>query len=244
MPLKSRVALISGSTYGIGKAIAQKFVEDGWTVVQNSRNPISNAELIGAKHFIADVTNLAECKSLVESVLSEFGQIDALICNTGSGVDTGDELSKMQRWDHFLRINLNSASNLISAALNALKESKGSVTAISSICAIVTIAGAPIEYSGAKAALNAYIKSLAIKHGPEGVRFNIVAPGNVLFGGSTWDHKLIKSREATLAYITKNVPMNGFVDPKEVAAAVAFLASQESSSTTGAVLVIDRGQSL
>lgn len=244
MAAKSRVALISGSTHGIGKAIAQRFVHDGWTVVQNSRNPISNSELIGAKHFIADVTNLTECKSLVDLVMREFGQIDALVCNTGSGVDIGAEFSKIERWDHFLRINLNSASNLISAALNALKESKGSVTAISSICGIVSIEGAPIEYSAAKAALNTYIKSLAIKHGSEGVRFNVVAPGNVLFAGSTWDRKLKIDSAATTAYISENVPMNGFVEPQEVAAAVAFLASKESNSTTGAVLVIDRGQSL
>ena len=244
MPTKSRVALISGSTHGIGQAIARRFVDDGWTVIQNSRNPISNTELVGAKHYIADVTNLTECKSLVGSVISELGRIDALVCNTGSGSDIGVEFSKIERWDHFLRINLNSASNLISAALNALKSSKGSVTAISSICGMVTIEGAPIEYSAAKAALNTYIKSLAIKHGPEGVRFNVVAPGNVLFGGSTWDRKLKVDTAAVLAYISENVPMNGFVDPQEVAAAVAFLASQESNSTTGAVLVIDRGQSL
>ena len=244
MPTKSRIALISGSTHGIGKAIARRFVDDGWTVVQNSRNPMSNSDLIGAKHFIADVTNLTECKSLVNSAISEFGQIDALVCNTGSGVDIGVEFSNIERWDHFLRINLNSASNLISASIEALKESKGSVTAISSICGIASIEGAPIEYSAAKAALNTYIKSLAIKYGPEGVRFNIVAPGNVLFAGSTWDRKLKVDSAAVMAYISENVPMNGFVDPQEVAAAVAFLVSQESNSTTGAVLVIDRGQSL
>ena len=76
------------------------------------------------------------------------------------------------------------------------------------------------------------------------MRFNVVAPGNVLFGGSTWDRKLKVDSAAVLAYISEDVPMNGFVDPKEVAAAVAFLASQESNSTTGAVLTIDRGQSL
>ena len=244
MPVKSRVALISGSTHGIGKAIVQRFVNDDWVVLQNSRNPISNSNLIGAKHFIADITNLPECKSLVDSVVREFGQIDALICNIGSGADIGAEISKMERWDHFLSINLNSASNLISAALSALKESKGSVTAISSICGMVTIEGAPIEYSAAKAALNTYIKSLAIKHGPEGVRFNVVAPGNVLFTGSTWDHKLKVDKAAVMAYISEHVPMNGFVEPQEVAAAVAFLASQESNSITGAVLAIDRGQSL
>jgi len=244
MSTKSRIALISGSTHGIGKAIAHRFTDDGWIVVQNSRNPISNSELIGAKHLVADVTLAADCQSLVANVISEFGQIDALICNTGSSVRNSVELDKTDPLEHFLSINLKSASNLISASIEALKESRGSVTAISSICGIASINGAPIEYSVAKAALNTYIKSLAIKYGPQGVRFNVVAPGNVLFSGSTWDHKLKNNEDAVRAYISENVPMNGFVEPKEVAAAVAFLASQESNSTTGAVLVIDRGQSL
>ena len=238
------IVLISGATHGIGKAISKKFVEDGWTVVQNSRNIIANSELIGAKHYVADVTKMTECEGLVASVIREFGKLDALICNVGSGVDVGAEFSKMERWDHFLRINLSSASNLISAALGVLLESKGSVIAISSICGMISVPGAPVEYSAAKTALNRYIESLASKYGKSGMRFNVVAPGNVLFEGSNWHRKMKEDSQSTKEYIFENVPLDGFVSPQEIAAAVAFLASQESKSTTGAVLVIDRGQSL
>jgi len=244
MPTKNRVALISGSTQGIGKEIARRFVNDGWTVIQNSRSSISNLDIIGSQHITADVTDFNECVFLIQSILKEFGSIDSLVCNVGSGVNVGSGFSNTERWDHYLRVNLNSASNLISAALEALLDSKGSVTAISSICGLGVTEGAPIEYSAAKAALNSYFKSLAIKYAVNGVRFNIVAPGNVLFAGSTWDQKLKFDSVATNAYISNNVPMGGFVNPEEVAAAVAFLASKESSSTTGAVLVIDRGQTV
>ena len=244
MKTNGLIVLVSGATHGIGKEITKKFVDDGWTVVQNSRNKISKSELIGAKHYIADVTKLAECEDLVKLVIKEFGKLDALICNVGSGADIGTEFSKMERWDHFLRINLSSASNLISAALAALIESKGSVVAISSICGIVSVPGAPVEYSAAKKALNTYIKLLASKYGKSGVRFNVVAPGNVLFEGSSWHKKIKNHSSETEKYISENVPLGGFVEPQEIAAAVAFLARQESKSTTGAVLIIDRGQSL
>lgn len=244
MKVNGLVALVSGATHGIGKAITKRLVDEGWTVVQNSRNEIPNSELIGAGHYVADVTKLLECEGLVTSVIKEFGKLDALICNVGSGAEIGAEFSKMERWDHFLRINLSSASNLISAALGVLQESKGSVVAISSICGTVSVPGAPVEYSAAKTALNTYIKSLASEYGKNGVRFNIVAPGNVLFEGSSWHRKIKNDSRETEKYISKNVPLGGFIEPQEVAAAVAFLASQESKSTTGAVLVIDRGQSL
>ena len=244
MQAKGLVVLVSGATHGIGKAITKKFVDDGWTVVQNSRNKISNSELIGAKHYVADVTKLAECEELITLVIKEFGKLDALICNVGSGADIGAEFSKMERWDHFLGVNLSSTSNLISAGLGALLESRGSVVAISSICGIVAVPGAPVEYSAAKAALNIYIKSLASKYGKNGVRFNLVAPGTVLFEGSNWHRKIEKDSQSIEKYISENVPLGGFVAPQEIAAAVAFLASQESKSTTGAVFVIDRGQSL
>ena len=240
----NRVALISGSTQGIGKEISRRFVQDGWKVIQNSRSLIPKLDIIGSQHITADVTNLKECVFLVESVLKEFGSIDALVCNVGSGLNVGLEFSSTERWEHYLNANLNSASSLISAALDALLESKGSVTAISSICSLAAIEGAPIEYSAAKAALNSYFKSLAIKHAISGVRFNIVAPGNVIFPGSTWDQKLKIDSAGTNSYISANVPMGGFVNPEEIAAAVAFLASKESNSTTGAVLVIDRGQTI
>lgn len=244
MQAEDLVVLISGATHGIGKAISKKFVNDGWTVVQNSRNVISDLELIGAKHYVADVTKMSECEDLIKSVIEKFGKLDALICNVGSGVDVSAEFSIMERWDHFLTINLSSASNLISAAMGVLLESKGSVIAISSICGIVSVPGAPVEYSAAKTALNRYIQSLASNYGKNGLRFNVVAPGNVLFEGSSWHRKIQEDGNSTEIYISEKVPLGGFVAPEEIAAAVAFLASQESKSTTGVVLVIDRGQTL
>ena len=103
---------------------------------------------------------------------------------------------------------------------------------------------APVEYSVAKTALNAYIKLMAMKYGEVGVRFNAVSPGNVIFENSTWEKKIKLDPIAVENYINQNVPLKDFINPEEVAAAVSFLSSLDSKSTTGTILTIDGGQSL
>jgi 3-oxoacyl-[acyl-carrier protein] reductase len=99
-----------------------------------------------------------------------------------------------------------------------------------------------MAYEAAKAAVVATAKSLARRLGALNIRINTVAPGNILFLGSTWDRKLGENREGTLSYIRDNVPLNRFGTAEEVAAAVLFLASPQAKFITGACLVVDGGQ--
>jgi 3-oxoacyl-[acyl-carrier protein] reductase len=238
------VILISGSTSGIGKAIATRFIDEGYIVLQNSRNSIPPEELIGQKHYVADVTSSNQCMDLISQILKDFGRLNVLVANVGGGKEVSTEIQAPERLMHFLNLNLFSATNLISASLNALKETKGNVVAVSSICGHLPSTSAPVEYSVAKASLNSYIKSLAYKYSGDRIRFNAVAPGNVLFKGSTWEKKLFDDELLTKEYIERNVPLNDFVSMQEVANAVHFLASPMSSNTTGTILTIDGGQSL
>ena len=167
-----------------------------------------------------------------------------MVCNVGNGTDLEPYNSTEERWSHFLSSNLLSSTFLVDAALSLLMESKGSVIAISSICGSIPVKDAPIEYSVAKAALNMYVKSMAIKHGEIGIRFNAVSPGNVMFEGSTWHNKIKNSEESVKNFINDNVPMGVFINPEVIADAVLFLASDRSKFTTGVVLSIDGGQSL
>ena len=239
-----KVVLVSGSTSGIGKAIAARFTYDGFTVIQNSRNKIDQEDVLGAKFIEGDVTNYKNCLDIVKSVKEEYGRLDVLVCNVGNGTDLEPYNSTEERWSHFLSSNLLSSAFLVDAALSLLMESKGSVIAISSICGSIPVRDAPIEYSVAKAALNMYVKSMAFKHGEIGIRFNAVSPGNVMFEGSTWHNKVKKSEESVKNFINTNVPMSVFINPEVVADAVLFLASDRSKFTTGVVLSVDGGQSL
>lgn len=239
-----KVALVSGSTNGIGKVIAARFVSEGYTVIQNSRNKLNNYDLLGAKHIEGDVTNYKICLEIVESIKAEYGRLDVLVCNVGSGADLDTSILPGDRWSHFLSSNLLSCTFLVDSALQLLIKSKGNVVAVSSICGYGVIKGAPVEYSVAKAALNMYIKSMALKHGDSGIRFNAVSPGNVMFEGSIWHNKLKKNEKQVTQYISENVPMGEFIKPEAIAEAVIFLASEGSKSTTGIVLNIDGGQIL
>jgi 3-oxoacyl-[acyl-carrier protein] reductase len=238
------IALVSGSTRGIGKAIAQQLVLDGYVVIQNSRSLITSEELIGEKHVIADVTNEDECNDLVTEVIKDYGQIDLLVCNVGSGRNLHKDASPSNSWNHFLNTNLNSMAYLVNSALPSLSQKQGSVIAISSICAEDPTIDAPIGYTTAKAGLNIFMRAMAVKHGKKGLRFNVIAPGNVYFPGSTWDQKLKDNKLAVEAYLEQKVPLGRFVEPQDIALAVSFLAGPKARNITGVVLSVDGGQSL
>jgi len=239
-----KVVLISGSTSGIGKAIAARFVNDEYIVIQNSRHEINKKDLLGAKHIKGDVTNYKICLEIIESIKAEYGQLDVLVCNVGNGADLDTYILSEERWSHFLSSNLLSTSFLVESALALLVKSKGCVVAVSSICGSTFVKGAPVEYSVSKAALNKYIKSMAYKHANSGIRFNAVSPGNVMFENSTWHSKIKDNEELVTKFISENVPMGVFIEPEAVADAVLFLASGSSKFTTGVLLNIDGGQCL
>ena len=244
MSNSKQVALVSGSTRGIGKAIAEQLALDGYIVVQNSRGPVQNGDLVGQTHIRADVSNPDECKELIKKTVEIFGQLNLLVCNVGSGKSLSAGVGPAESWDHFLSINLNSTTYLVDSALPALIATKGNTVAISSICGEDPRIEAPIGYSTAKAGLEMFMKTMAIRFGKKGLRFNVVSPGNVLFDGSVWDQKLKTDKVAVNSYLEQHVPLARFITPQEIAGAVSFLASSRAQSITGIVLPIDGGQSL
>ena len=236
-----QIVLVTGSSKGIGLSIAKKFKEAKWVVIQNSRNRILEDSLIGDTSIIADVTKLNEVSNLVEQIKNTYGHLDAVVCNVGSGKNL-ESSNSQERWDHFIKVNLFAASNVIDEALPLLKNS--SVTVISSICGNSVIDGAPVEYSTAKAALNQYIKVMAKKYAKSEIRFNSISPGNVMFDGSQWAEKLKSDEKNTINYIREKVPMGKFIEPQDIAEMAYYLSSIKSRFITGQNFVIDGGQSL
>ena len=125
MPNSEKVVLVSGSTKGIGKAIAKRFIDDGYLVIQNSRNKIDKSDLVATKYIQFDVTNFQDCLKLIETVQTEFGRLDVLVCNVGSGAELEKNVSSEKRWHHFIDNNLLSTTYLVDAALPLLLKSRG-----------------------------------------------------------------------------------------------------------------------
>jgi len=251
--LKDKVVLVSGSSRGIGFAIARAFLKEEAIVVITGRDEaslalaketlVSNSSLGRVVAVRADMTNIQEIRSTLAQVISTFQHLHALVANVGSGAgNTGWDLSP-DDWQVGLQKNLVGNMTLATAALpHLISQGGGSITFISSIVACEAV-NAPLPYSAAKAAIHIVAKNLARTAGSSGVRVNVVAPGNVLFPGGSWEKKLMDSRQNVEQYIRSEVPAGRFGRPEEIADAVVFLASEKASFITGSCLVVDGGQS-
>jgi len=250
--LDGRVIVISGSTRGIGHAIAEAFLAEGARVTVTGRTPgtadatsTALTSKYGSDHvlgFVGDLTERAVVSQLLDEVRARWGHIDHVVTNIGSGRSTPGVVVGDAEWERVLALNFRAAVTLIEAALPELLAAKrGSIVAVGSIAGIETI-GAPLAYGAAKAALTHYIAGLARLAGPSGIRANTVAPGNVLFPGGSWAERLAGDRAAVQTMLDREVALARFGTPEEIAAAVVFLASDQASFITGSCLVVDGGQ--
>lgn len=247
LELDGKTALITGSSRGIGRAIAEAFHREGCNVMLNARAeaPLQRAAgTLGGRtgFFACDVTDARACAALVAATLDKFATIDVLVCNVGSGASVRPGEESSAEWQRMLAINLASCTNMVEAAQAPLIASRGAVVCISSICGVETVPGAPVIYSAAKAALNAYVRGLARPLGAASVRINAIAPGNIAFEGSVWADKLAADPAGVEVMLKRDVALGRLGRPDEIADLALFLASPRAAFTTGSVYVADGGQ--
>ena len=244
--LDNKVVLITGSSRGIGFAIAQMLHAEGCRVVLNSRNPDelyqAVSRLSGSAGFVADVSVSDQAKYLIDETLKSYGRIDGVVCNVGSGRSVPPGGEDCNEWQRVFSVNLWSTTNVVEAASEALAKSRGSIVCTSSICGLEVIPNAPVTYSAAKAALHAYVRGISRPFGKRGIRINAIAPGNIIFEGSVWEKKMTENADAVAEMLNRDVATRKLGVPQDVANLTAYLLSPVSSFATGSVWALDGGQ--
>ena len=246
LELKGKNALVTGSSKGIGYAIASQLHEEGCNVTINGRNKKSLESSISPfnermNYCIADVTDQIDCKKLIDNTIDHWGSIDLLVCNVGNGnsVQTGNE--NLEEWKKVFLNNLFSTTNVIEAVRKSSSDCPKSIVCISSIAGVEST-GAPVTYSVAKSAINSYVKNISKHLTKSGIRINAVAPGNIMSESSVWKEKFSENPKDVKTMLKKEVAMGRFGTPEEISNLVVFLCSEKSSFITGSTFIVDGGQ--
>ena len=242
--LEGKVALVTGATRGIGRAIALRFAENGADVAFTYLSSVAAAESLVAEieelgcravGYASNAADFADAHSVVEKVLTEFGQIDILVNNAGQTKDGLMLRMSEEQWDSIINTNLKSAFNFTQAVTPAMARRRaGSIINMSSVVGTNGNAG-QCNYSASKAGLIGLTISFAKEMGARGIRCNAIAPGFITTDMTD------KLNDATKQAIISSVSLGRMGTVEEIANVALFLASDMSSYITGEVIKVTGG---
>lgn len=242
--LKDQVAIVTGGSRGIGRAIALQLAAEGAAVVVNYRSREPEAEALVAEiaqqggrafAFQANVTDEAAVRQLVDGTVRQLGRIDILVSNAGVVRDQLAAAMTLDQWEDVIQVHLRGTFLCVRGVLpTMLTQRSGCIINISSIAADRAGSG-HCNYVAAKGGVNAMTRSLALELAPRGIRVNAVSPGIIL----TDMTKRIRNLAAD--EILAQIPLQRYGEPHDVAQAVCFLASAEASYITGEILHVTGG---
>jgi 3-oxoacyl-[acyl-carrier protein] reductase len=244
MLLNDKVAIVTGGTKGIGRAICLLFAKEGAKVVANFSKDVDAAEALmreakskqlGIGLFKADMTQFNQVKEMVEETFTQYGKIDILVNNVGLVRDNFLMLMSDEDWDRLLKTNLTSLFYCCKTVIRKMiPQRKGKIINISSISGILGTSG-QVNYATTKGGIISFTKSLARELGPFNIHVNAVAPGLIE------SEVVSKMPKEKIEAIIKSSSLGRIGKPTEVAQAVLFLASESSDYITGQTIIVDGG---
>lgn len=242
--LKGKVALITGASRGIGKAVALKFASEGadiaFTDLKIIPETIDEIAALGVKvkAYESNAADFAATEEVVSQIFADFGRIDILVNNAGITKDGLMLRMGEDQWDAVINVNLKSAFNYIHAVTPIMmRQRAGSIIGMSSIVGLHGNAGQS-NYAASKGGMIALHKSIAQEMGPRGIRANCIAPGFVI------TEMTAALPEDVLKEWEKRIPMRRGSTPDEIANVALFLASDLSSYVSGQVIQVDGGMNM
>ncbi len=247
MKLEGKVALVTGSSQGIGQAIAIRLATEGADIIINYRSHAEGAEETkakveeaGRKGLIikADLGIVSDIRQMVESAVQHFGKLDILVNNAGLEKNAAFWEVSEEDYDSVLNINLKGAFFATQAIVQHLKETQrtGKIINISSVHEELPFPNFT-AYCASKGGMKMMMRNLAVELGPLGITVNNVAPGAI----ETAMNKSLLNDPQKLNALLKNIPLNRMGKPEDVAAMVAFLASSDADYITGSTFFVDGG---
>jgi acetoacetyl-CoA reductase len=236
----TKVALVTGGTRGIGRAISERLVKDGFKVAANYAGNDEAAgkcaEELGLKCYKWDVGDYDACADGIAKITKDLGPVDVLVNNAGITRDATLHRMTRQQWDDVIRVDLTSAFNLCRLTIESMRERNyGRIVNISSINGQKGQVG-QVNYSAAKAGLIGFTKALAQENAKKGITVNVICPGYI-------DTEMVQAvPEKVLESIIATIPVGRLGKAEEIAACVSFLSGADSGFITGATLTANGGQ--
>ncbi len=238
-----KVVVVTGAASGMGEACARLFHEGGATVIPVDRNARAGevASELGGVAAIGDVSSSAFCDELIAGVVAEHGRVDVLVNAAGIIVRSPAHATSDEDWDRLFSVNVAGVFYMSRAAVRVMVEQgSGAIVNFGSVWGEVGNAG-HAAYAASKGAVHQLTRSMALEHAKDGIRINAVAPGEIRTPMLSSERQIPPTEEDLQAMADATIPMARLGTPEEVAAVVAFLASDEASYMTGSIVTVDAG---